>query len=254
MDRVVCYFWKYGGYDICDDSIKEYCNKHRIRIVEIPYEKHSYPEILDEWVNVTKFIQDDIRKNKPILCFSSNHCLNTCVMSDFLGEYNNIVYIDAHADCNTPETSETKNIHGMGLAALCGYGYKPLVDLVPIKCKSIQGIGLRSIDKYELSNVPELELCNFSDIDYTQKSCISFDVDVFDSKYYTSCHLNLEDGLSPDEVRDFFEHIDLDNVGIIEISEINNLTENDEKVLDYVLEPLFLKLNGYKKDLVKRLN
>ena len=40
-----------------------------------------------------------------------------------------LLWIDAHADFNTPATSRTGNVHGMTLAALLGDGYPELVDV-----------------------------------------------------------------------------------------------------------------------------
>jgi arginase len=40
-----------------------------------------------------------------------------------------LIWFDAHADMNTPETSPTGNIHGMPLSALLGYGAKELVNI-----------------------------------------------------------------------------------------------------------------------------
>ena len=40
-----------------------------------------------------------------------------------------LVWVDAHGDFNTPETTPSGNIHGMPLAALCGYGDRRLIDL-----------------------------------------------------------------------------------------------------------------------------
>jgi arginase len=40
-----------------------------------------------------------------------------------------LVYFDAHADMNTPETSPSGNIHGMPLAVLLGYGAPELVNI-----------------------------------------------------------------------------------------------------------------------------
>ncbi len=37
-----------------------------------------------------------------------------------------LIWIDAHSDINTPETSPTGNVHGMPLAALLGLGPEPL--------------------------------------------------------------------------------------------------------------------------------
>lgn len=40
-----------------------------------------------------------------------------------------LLWIDAHADSNTPDTTISGNIHGMALAVLLGDGYAELVDL-----------------------------------------------------------------------------------------------------------------------------
>jgi arginase len=40
-----------------------------------------------------------------------------------------LIYFDAHADMNTPETTPSGNIHGMPLAVLLGYGVPELVNV-----------------------------------------------------------------------------------------------------------------------------
>src|SRR5438105_11255514 len=40
-----------------------------------------------------------------------------------------LIYFDAHADMNTPDTTPSGNIHGMPLAALLGYGVPELVNV-----------------------------------------------------------------------------------------------------------------------------
>ena len=39
------------------------------------------------------------------------------------------LWLDAHGDINTPESSPSGNVHGMPLASLVGYGAPELVDL-----------------------------------------------------------------------------------------------------------------------------
>ena len=64
-----------------------------------------------------------------------------------------VLWIDAHADMNTPDTSPSGNLHGMPLAALLGYGDPALVDVGRRGAKLDPGdvvlIGLRSIDPGE---------------------------------------------------------------------------------------------------------
>ena len=68
-----------------------------------------------------------------------------------------LIWIDAHADMHTPETTATGNVHGMGLACIVGHGPAPLVNLNgpgPIlEPKNVALIGARSIDVREKENV-----------------------------------------------------------------------------------------------------
>src|SRR5262245_38367541 len=64
-----------------------------------------------------------------------------------------IVWLDAHADSNTPETTPSGNIHGMPLAALLGYGLKELTHVRGFAPKVLPEnatvIGARSVDPGE---------------------------------------------------------------------------------------------------------
>jgi len=69
-----------------------------------------------------------------------------------------VIWIDAHADFNTAETTPSGNIHGMSLAILCGLGDKSLVQLwdetIPvIDPRSIAIIGARDLDTGEKANL-----------------------------------------------------------------------------------------------------
>jgi len=71
-----------------------------------------------------------------------------------------IIWVDAHADFNTPETTPSGNIHGMPLAALCGLGDPRLVSLwdetPPIlDPKRVAVIGARDLDLGEKRNLRE---------------------------------------------------------------------------------------------------
>jgi arginase len=71
-----------------------------------------------------------------------------------------LIWIDAHADFNTAETTPSGNIHGMSLAILAGLGDQSLVRLweeqVPvIDPKRIAIIGARDIDPGEKNNLKE---------------------------------------------------------------------------------------------------
>lgn len=46
-----------------------------------------------------------------------------------------LIWFDAHADCNTPETTPTGNLHGMPLAALLGLDVPAFRDVTPPGCR-----------------------------------------------------------------------------------------------------------------------
>lgn len=71
-----------------------------------------------------------------------------------------VIWIDAHADFNTPETTPSGNIHGMPLAALCGLGDRRLVQLwdesIPvIDTQRVAILGARDLDPGEKTNLRE---------------------------------------------------------------------------------------------------
>jgi arginase len=71
-----------------------------------------------------------------------------------------VLWVDAHADFNTHETTPSGNIHGMPLAALCGLGAPELVRLwdepVPVVSpENVAIIGARDIDAGEKRNLAE---------------------------------------------------------------------------------------------------
>jgi arginase len=63
------------------------------------------------------------------------------------------IWLDAHGDMNTPESSPSGNVHGMPLAAIMGYGAPELVDLLGFKPKAEPGniviVGARDLDAQE---------------------------------------------------------------------------------------------------------
>jgi arginase len=70
------------------------------------------------------------------------------------------IWVDAHADFNTAETTPSGNIHGMPLAVLCGLGDPRLVSLwdeTPpvLNPKRVAVIGARDLDPGEKRNLRE---------------------------------------------------------------------------------------------------
>lgn len=80
-----------------------------------------------------------------------------------------LIWLDTHGDFNTDETTPSGNIHGMPLAALCGYGdlrLKSLDGLIPagpkLSPKNIVVVGARHLDAAERELMREAGVTVFS--------------------------------------------------------------------------------------------
>lgn len=87
------------------------------------------------------------------------------------GQRVGLIWLDAHSDINTPDTSPSGNVHGMPLAAIMGlgptelgniFGFSPKID--PDNCVIV---GVRDIDGWEKENIRRagVEVFTMRDID-----------------------------------------------------------------------------------------
>lgn len=82
-----------------------------------------------------------------------------------------LIWIDAHADINTPETSPSGNVHGMPLAAILGLGPSELAGIYNFSPKvhpeNCVLVGVRDIDAREKENIRQtgIEVYTMRDID-----------------------------------------------------------------------------------------
>jgi arginase len=69
------------------------------------------------------------------------------------------LWLDAHGDMNTPESSPSGNVHGMPMASLIGYGAPELAELLGYKPKveprHVALVGVRDLDAKERRLVKE---------------------------------------------------------------------------------------------------
>ena len=113
-----------------------------------------------------------------------------------------VIWLDAHADFNTPETSPSGNIHGMPLATLTGNGPPSLVEIggagASVSPEDVVLIGLRSVDLEERNLLGEAGARAYTmkeidaygvarvvrqamkDLGHVDRVHLSFDLDVLD--------------------------------------------------------------------------
>lgn len=69
------------------------------------------------------------------------------------GEQIGLIWVDAHPDMNTPETSPSGNVHGMPLACILGEGPEELSNLYgfspKVEARNVVLVGIRDVDEIE---------------------------------------------------------------------------------------------------------
>ncbi len=97
-------------------------------------------------------------KNETAIFLGGDHSISIGTVSAMTANHPNeyrvgVIWVDAHGDFNTPQTTPTGNVHGMALAALLGRGAKELTDIgaVGAKLRSSEAvlIGVRNLDSEE---------------------------------------------------------------------------------------------------------
>ncbi len=82
-----------------------------------------------------------------------------------------VIWIDAHTDINTPDSSPSGNVHGMPLAAIMGLGPSELTNIFnfspKVQPENCVLVGVRDIDSIEKENVHRagIEVFTMRDID-----------------------------------------------------------------------------------------
>jgi arginase len=115
-----------------------------------------------------------------------------------------VIWVDAHADYNTPETSPTGNVHGMPLATLLGDGPTPLVNVgyagAKLQPSQVAMIGIRNLDLAERARLTHsgINVCTMTDIDERGMAYIARQV-LARLAHVSTIHVSLDmDSLDPD--------------------------------------------------------
>lgn len=121
------------------------------------------PQIAHTCERLAAIVQNAAGDGRVPLVLGGDHSIAMGTVSGMSAHFRNrgsslgLIWVDAHADMNTPDTSPSGNIHGMPLACLLGSGPAELTGLCGFTPKVAAGrvalVGLRSVDEIERLNV-----------------------------------------------------------------------------------------------------
>ncbi|MDZ7360158.1 MAG: arginase [candidate division KSB1 bacterium] len=172
-----------------------------------------------------------------------------------------LLWIDAHGDFNTPESSPSGNIHGMPLAALLGLGRPELINLgrpgPKLKSSDVVLIGVRDLDPQEKELLKESRIGIYSmrEIDergiaavvrealarlqHLPRLHVSLDLDCLDPMEAPGVGTPVAGGLSYREAHLLMEILaDTGRVGSIDVVEINPILDERNHTAEIAAELL----------------
>jgi arginase len=167
---------------------------------------------------LSKQVYDHAKEGRFVLTLGGDHSIAIGTIS---GTAKAVIWVDAHADINTPETSDSGNIHGMPVAFLTGLASdKPdapfgwLKDEHRVSVKKLVYIGLRDVDRGEKKILRENGIKAFSMHDIDRHGIgkvmdmalgwigsdtpihLSFDIDALDPRFAPSTGTAVRGGLT----------------------------------------------------------
>lgn len=164
-----------------------------------------------------------------------------------------VLYVDAHGDFNTTETTPSGNIHGECLSASAGIGLEKLCNLYfperKVDPKNICFVGARDIDPGErelmrnagtkVFSMSDIDLLGFPKVIEEVKSFfasrvdsvhVSFDLDAIDPMYAPGTGIRVDAGLTNREVLLLMEQMNLTGlVTSAELVELNPVLDIEGK-------------------------
>ncbi len=171
-----------------------------------------------------------------------------------------LIWIDAHADMNTPDSSPSGNVHGMPLACVVGqgprelthlYGYAPKVDP-----RNVALVGVRDVDQLEKPHVKQSGVRAFTMRDIDERgmravmrdaleiACagtagfhLSFDMDAVDPREAPGVGTPVRGGISYREAHLAMEIVcDSGKMLSLEIVEVNPVIDEVNRTAELAVE------------------
>ncbi len=261
------------GYEVCD------CGNIPVPIPEVIGVRDSHARYAREIGEVCESlcvrVRDSLASGHIPLSLGGDHSLaagsiaGTAAALREQGRSFGLLWIDAHADMNTPETSRSGNVHGMPLAAVLGKGpielacvggFSPKVD--PKRCAVV---GLRNLDEQEKQTVRQSSVRAYTmkDIDLRGMAAVmgealsilcadgavlhvSFDMDAVDPFISPGVGTPVQGGLSYRESHLLMEMVfDTERMIALDVVEVNPILDTQNSTARLGVE-LILSALGKK--------
>ncbi len=188
--------------------------------------------ITDVANSVALKVQEEIKAKRTVIALGGDHSLSLGTISGasvaVKGDIG-LIWIDAHGDINTPDTSLSGNVHGMPVAGVLGMGPKELTDILKpgrkVDPKNVVYIGLKDLDQAEIDIIRQKKITTFTAMDISRLGLepvfkkiaalskrvkhiwVSLDIDSIDEQYAPATPMVNKGGLTFREIASLTKYI-----------------------------------------------
>ncbi len=256
------------------DAVKELLGQENLFFYDIPIMSlpiyldihQNYKNDMENYKNFEEFVYYNqkifeqfskrLHENKIPVLLGGDHSLaigSILAAQKYSQEKNKeliVLWFDAHTDCHTLQSSESKNTHGMPVSFILGDGFNFLQSASFLNVKNLYQIGIRSVDEMEKVYVNQKEMNIFSSSLIQQKGIkdvylqliqkienylkekkiswedvhlhISFDVDCIDPIQAPGVGTPVENGMTLEDIHFMIHQLNkIKTVNSLDIVELN---------------------------------
>jgi arginase len=252
------------GYRVIDEGDLSIKTQEEQRIKD---QKARYlPEITRVVTVLARKVQNVLTRGQFPLVLGGDHSVAVGTISGIAAYAHRkhkkigVLWVDAHGDFNTPDTSPSGNIHGMPLAICAGLGPRSLRNVLgsfrKLDPQNIAIIGLRNLDRKERENIVKLGVKIYTmeeidkygihrvmtkafqqiaaNVDYLH---VSFDLDSVDPVYAPGVGTPVKGGLDYREAHLIMEMLaESKRMSSLELVEVNPILDNRNQSAEFAVE------------------
>lgn len=224
------------------------------------------PQITETCTSLAVMVDDAMTAGQVPLVLGGDHPIAIGTVSGAAQHFRKqdqkcgLIWIDAHADMNTPQTSPSGNVHGMPLACIIGNGPPELTGIFGFAPKvapnNVALIGVRSVDELERQNIRQTGVHAFTMRDIDERGLqavmreairiasegtagfhLSFDMDVVDPQEAPGVGTPVKGGMTYREAHLAMETLcDCGKLSSMEVVEVNPVIDEVNRTAALAVE------------------
>jgi arginase len=247
------------GYAVCDGGNIQTPIREALEEIDLPFEAglaHNVPSIAQVCQEVYVHMKACIAADETVIFLGGDHsiAIGTVAAAIERDERVGVLWIDAHGDFNTPQTTPSGNVHGMVVTSLMGQGpitigerrLEPTqvtmigirdldaAEKINLSSSGIRVLTMRDIDENGMANAVRIALNTLGDVSALH---VSLDMDSLDPQVASGVGTPVPGGLTYREAHLLMEMLaDDGRVRSLDIVEVNPILDVRNRTAEVAVE------------------